>query len=395
METIFALDLGTTKFCIARYDHTDKNTPIAITSSPSQGMRRGMLSDFDKVSSGLCKLIESSEERFNTDIRQAAVGVAGSHLSGKMIQVDTTIDEPRVSQRTLKKLKNIAENKSISPGRELLHLIPLDHRVDHRDYTTNPLGLSGITIKSRYFSIDSDQLYLRDILNAVNQAGVEITNLYAEPFASSCVTVPQEMRNLGIAVADIGGGTTDGIVFTKGAPSSCFTFNIGGLMMTNDLAIGLNLPLAEAEKAKSFFGLSREKTDQTLDLIGINGNIRTLSGYDVQKILGYRIMEWSEELGKKLIPYKGQLGSGILLTGGGALVISLAEILEKKFRIPVKTSFPTFNGNEHEQFASKYATVIGLLQLEMNKLVESGKAYQGSWKLPFFKNIANWVRELS
>ena len=396
MQTIYALDLGTTKFCIAKYDHQDKMNPIMMTSCPSAGMRRGMLSDFNKVSERLSELVEQAEKKFQADIRHVAVGVAGCHLKGGIVTSSHKIAEPKITQKTLDQLKIKADKNCQIPGRELLHLLPIDYMVDDRTTTTNPLSLSGQKIDSRYFYVDSDQLYLRDILGAVNEAGLEVLNLYAEPFASSCVTVPQKAKDLGIAICDIGGGTTDGIVFTDGSPTSCFTFNIGGLMMTKDIAIGLNLPFEEAEKAKSYFGLSGQKNPHEILVTAASGGKKTITGKEVQRILGHRIFEWADALREKLHPYKGRLGSGIYLTGGGSLVLSLSQILEKQFHVPVTTTFPSFGElKNNTQFAAKYATVIGLLQLETHKRLEAESIYTNPWKFPFLRQVKSWIKEFS
>ena len=395
MHPLYALDLGTTKFCIAKMEF-GKQSPLEITTCESRGMKRGMLSNFSEVSEGIESLIHKAEQNCRSPIRQVIMGVAGYHLKSYVKNIDLELKNQTVTKKIVKHLKSRAMEQFSEPGREILHILPTSYTIDQRSPTLDPVGQSGNRIEVKYFMIDCDQLYLRDLLAAANQSGLEVISLYAEPFASSCVTVPSEFKSLGIAIADIGGGTTDGIVFSKGIPVSCFTFNIGGLMMTNDIAIGLNIPQFEAEKVKSFFGLSASKSQSTMSVIDNKKRTRIVHGIEVQKILSHRVLEWSEQLAQQLFPYKGMLGSGIQLTGGGSLILNFAEVLEHQFSIPVCTTVPSIeNASTREKFAAKYATVIGLLQLEAQKRDELNYSHNNSWKTTFFRSIAGWIKELS
>lgn len=396
MNPIFALDLGTTKFCAAGiFEGPEKELRIDLVTTPATGMRRGMLSDLNLVTKGIEQLLIQAEHQFNFEVNKVALGIAGSHLRTKTVDYTTPIAESRITSRTLNQLKQEAKQKFRQGDREILHLVPTSYQIDHREQILNPINQTGNSIKAEFFVIDSDLLYIRDLVTACNRAGLEVGSIYAEPFASSSVTVPRELQNMGIAIADIGGGTTDGIVFQNGKPKGGFTFNIGGLMMTNDIAIGLNLPMTEAEKAKTYFGLSGQRTDLSLEFTDLAGSQKVVAGSDVQKILAHRILEWGEQLADCLVPFKGQLGSGLLLTGGGSSILSLAPLLRHQFEIPVQTISPSLcEVTNQKQYPGKYATALGLLYFEYQKYKKSTSHGQ-RWKIPFFKTVAQWVQDFS
>ena len=399
MKNIFALDLGTTKFCIAGYQPAKSGAPsFKIVSQQSDGMKKGMLADIGRAEKTLANLIKKAEKEFGQKIRKVAVGVAGHHLSSNIISASQQTPPRPIGQKNLTHLKNQALEKSQSPGREALHIIPTSYSVDQRSDIKNPLQIWGSKLSCKYFTIESDQLYLSNIVGICNSCGLEVSSLLAEPYASSFVTVPEEQKNMGIAIADIGGGTTDGIVFINGDPISCFSINIGGHMMTNDISIGLNIPYSEAEKARAFFGLSGSQSKQKISLNNVRNEIVSHSGEKIQKILAQRVIELSEHLALKLKPFKGRLGAGILLTGGGSNVASLTQLMNRQFGIPVESTKPNVSkipGLKDELFASSFATVIGLVNLEVEKQISSDPYHAQAFKHRYLKSLINWVKELS
>lgn len=396
MTKSVALDIGTTKFCLAVLDRKDPLNPtVKISSIQARGMRRGMLSDFGQVTEGLTELLETSERKFKFPIREVIIGVAGAHLGSFHQKIHHKLNQDIISKNLLDTLQNNAKQLARIQGREVLHAIPIDYRLDGRSPVTNPIKLSANEIDARYFIIDADQLYLRDLIAAINEAGMEVSRIYAEPYASAAVTVPSIAKELGIVVCDIGGGTTDGIIYQQGQAVECLTLDIGGIMMTNDIAICLKIPLEEAEKAKNFFGLSSAKSGQVLQVTNTNGQVIELKGVDVQKVLWYRVAEWSKKLADKLAPYRGKLGAGILLTGGGSMIIGLSNILAKQYQLPVNVSLPTLkNASGEDKYAVNYATAVGLLSLEEAHRQKTSQTTT-HWRIPLFSQLSQWIKDFS
>jgi cell division protein FtsA len=404
-KDLFALDLGTTKFCLAflKGGARGSSSSVEIIGVPAAGMRRGMISDMEQAKQALNTLLECSERQLGIDVRRVVVGIAGSHLQGKVISAAKSLLVGTVHPNDLRDLVNQVESDFQLEERELLHCVPVHYRVDMREPVENPVGFSGRVLNGDFFLIDADKAYLRDVVRLCNQCGLEVSRLVAEPFASASVTVPDERKQLGVVLADIGGGTTDCIVFQKGRPRASFTINVAGSMMTQDLAIGLNLPLDEAERVKILFGLRPKDPTATIDVKDLKRSSRTIGWRDALPIFGPRIQELTVMTARHLQPFKGNLGGGLLLTGGGSEVSGLVDYMEDKLAIPVERVRPaiTLPAGEGQApsgspvFATKYATVIGLLNLEICHAEERKRGRKFGWSSRYISQFVNWLRDLS
>lgn len=410
MKDVYALDLGTTKFCLASLRassrHEDSGWKLDMVSVPADGMRRGMVANIDQARTALNQLISQAERAFAADVRQVVVGIAGSHLQGRSVSLTRTLQDDTVSAKDLLLITECAEKDHILEGREVLHTIPLGYSVDGRPRVESPMGLHGKVLEGQYFLIDADQSYLRDVLSVCNASGLQVLRFYSEPVASASVTVPDTLKENGIAMADIGGGTTDGIVFRGGRPVSIFTINIAGKLMTNDLAVGLGLHPTEAERAKLFFGIHPSDASDRLEVIDLHGNTRHLGHREMNAILLPRIHELGGLIAKSLLPFRGTLGSGLFLTGGGSEVKGLPEYFRAKMGVPVLRAKPSLTppkgaeSTQHEAFENnnhpaKFATVLGLINLEIGRLGDQEKYRQTTWSSKYLGPILNWLKELA
>jgi cell division protein FtsA len=232
----------------------------------------------------------------------------------------------------------------------------------------------------------------------MNHCGLQVEEVYAEPFASATVSVTETERERGCVVADIGGGTTDGIVFQNSRPTALFTVNVAGNLMSKDLAIGLRTDIASAEKVKKRFGLSSDAAPVSVQLV--DGGNRTVTPNDVGPILSARIREMGGLLVDCLRPYKGSLQGGIILTGGGAQVNGIENYLNELLRIPVKKHPPSLTEYStgltvNADLTTPYATVIGLLNLEISRICEMRLKENNYWPTRYLERFVNWIRELS
>jgi cell division protein FtsA len=216
--------------------------------------------------------------------------------------------------------------------------------------------------------------------------------------------VPDAFKQLGVAMADIGGGTTDGLVFKGGRPVFAFTVNVAGKHMTNDLAIGLSLSHEVAETVKLRFGVKPRPGDQ-MTVTDIRGIEKLVGEADTNPVLLPRLQELSALLARELYPYRGALGAGLLLTGGGADVIGITEYFQSRLHIPVARARPMLSDEDGSGSAeaamarsphpTKFATVIGLLNLEIGRLGDLERTRKVSWTNRYIGQFFNWIRELS
>lgn len=413
LKNLFALDLGTTKFCLATVrQNAVGQQQVETVSVPAEGMRRGMLSNVAEARVAINGLLELAERQFGADINKVVVGIAGSHLAGQTISTSVAVQGETVTGRDMQALIEKVESQYASDSRELLHTVPVGYKVDQRETTDDPRGFRGKALTGEFFLIDADKFYLRDVVDVCNECGLQVTRLYSEPFASASVTVPDSHKNLGVAMADIGGGTTDGLVFKGGRPVAVFTVNVAGKLMTNDLAIGLSTSHEEAEKVKIRFGVKPRPGD-SLEIRDVRGVARTITAKDVSPILLPRIHELGGLIAQSLIPFRGSLGGGLLLTGGGADVKGIAEYFHTKMHVPVQRARPVLEGEgplsrqpgkhgvdadavlHRSTHPSKHATVIGLLNLELGRLGEQQKNRKNTWSNRYIGQFVNWIKELS
>lgn len=389
-KNLFALDLGTTKFCLAALLWQGEKHVLEVIDIPADGMHRGMVADVSRAERCIGELIDKAEKQLSLVIDKVIVGVAGSHLRGYMTQHSVDIHRQVCQPRHVQRILEEVESKEENPFREILHCVPIGYRIDHREEVDNPIGFTGSQLTGRFFIIDSDKDYLKDLIRICNSNGLEVLRLYSEPFASASVSVDDEAKRLGIAIADIGGGTTDGIIFQNGKPIDAFTVNIAGSMMTKDLAVGLNISFAEAERVKHQFGLSFYAQDREA-----RGSLDPMSK-KVFIILGSRIHELGAHLANELKEYRGLLGGGIMLTGGGSQVLGVASFMEDRFKVLVRTRDPQISGIQPAKglLTARHATALGLLNLEIGRQ-HMQRQHQGSWSRRYIDQFVNWIRELS
>lgn len=398
---IFALDLGTTKFCLAtvRFDSENQKPIIKKTVVPAGGMRRGMLSNMEEASIALNKLLDLAEKDFSRDIREVVVGVAGSHLTGRIgrasIDIGGEVITKSDEEEVLERCKNQIE------GLEILHNVALSYQVDNREHVDSSVGFSGDFLKCESFIIEADKNYLKDIVRLCNNCGLSVQKLYAEPYASSMVTVPYSLKHAGVAIADIGGGTTDGIVFKNGKPIKLFTVNVAGKLITSDLSIGLQISEEEAGTIKHKYGLSKDPATTTLEKL--NGEPLSVNGISVYRILSCRIDELYEMIAKQLGPITNLLAGGLILTGGGSELKNICEHITNRHNIhttKIKPEIPklsnhTDNPGQRATAATKFATVAGLLYLGISELGDGDSGQKKLKASKYLKTFVNWLKEIA
>jgi len=414
LNNLYALDLGTTKFCLGTINiekSSDSFTPsIDIISTPALGMYRGMLSDFTQASKALNKLLDFAEEKYKTRITATVVGIAGSHLESKSFTIYHSEKQPTIfGPNTLTQLEKMLCEQFSNNSKEILHKIPLSFNLDNRLVTKTPFGFHYLNISAEYLIISADKLYITDVIRLCNSCGLEVSRLCAEPYASSAVILNHEEKNIGTAVVDIGGGTSDGIIYYNETPKKVFTVDIGGNLMTNDLAIGLGLPFAEAENLKHRYGLCSIDPSKKIELINSLSKKETHELSTIHNILGARIKELGKyiysALQKENVPLKG----GLVFTGGGSQVQGLNIFFNSYFPYKSKTTNPKFPSiikdlyeNSYTStdkapppYSTIYATVIGLLYLEVLQQEKLNKIETSYSISNYFRRFVGWIKEIT
>jgi cell division protein FtsA len=396
-KKIVALDLGTTKFCIAHalYSNNNEIYKIEFSHTPAEGMHRGMLSNKEKAVKSLQKLIENHEEKYQLDIRDVVVGIAGSHLKGQTFIASKKLPKMIAHQKDLHELNKDAISRINNTFREALHVIPISYLIDNRKIE-KPIGSHGTNLSCEYFVIDADRGYLKDVIDLCNESGLIIRRFYSEPFASSSVILCDQLKTSGCTIIDIGGGTSDGIVFINNKPVSVYTINIAGKMMTNDLSIGLGISIHDAEIIKH----SLRYLESEYRVTDIFGRSKLIRRSDCMKILLPRLQELALLIKKELRLYKHLLAGGIILTGGGSEATDILTVFRDICDLPTQCVQPILNikprfyKDNESDFGGPMSTVLGLLNLEIDSLSGNLSSHYSHWSQRFFGTFLNWIREL-
>ena len=405
---VFALDLGTTKFCFATLVKTQDSTSVEKISVNAEGMRRGMLSDFDKAEKALLRLIDIAENEWSTNINKVVVGIAGSHLQSNIFDTTIEIQKNLVTQSHLDQLETSAITQKSYQNKENLHAIPIHYRLDDREAISDPIGFTGDQLAGKFFRIEADKHYLNDVVNLCNKCGLEVVNLFAEPYASALATLSDQEKQHGVLIADIGGGTTDGIIFSQGIPTKLFTINIGGMLMTHDLSIGLGIDHKTAEHLKHSIGLEKNNLVKDFYVNNIHKQNIKIVNEDFYMILFSRVLELTYLIKDQLDQFDFPLSYGVVLTGGGADVQGICQIMGQVLNTPVRKSKPNLihslfntkncslsNTSFQDEMASKFSTVTGMLILDaLSQLNNDVPIKHGAFE-KYIHQFIGWIKEIS
>jgi cell division protein FtsA len=367
------LDIGTTKIAavIARIEEDDSApTIIGVGISPCEGVRRGVVVDLEKTVNAITKAVSEAERMADIEVKEAYVGIAGDHIkslnSRGVIAVSRA--DSTITDKDIERVIDAAKAIRLPDEREIIHVIPQGYIVDNQDGIKNPLDISGVRLEAEVHIVTGAITSIQNVIKCVNRANIDVKDLVLQPLASSYAVLTRDEKELGCAVLDIGGGTTDLAIFQDDAIRYTSVIGLGGKNVTSDIAIGLRTPIDNAEKIKIKHGYalrsmipknstievpgpgSREPRNVSLDILGTVIEPRmeelfTLAKHEIEKS-----------------DFGSLLGAGIVITGGASLLRGSAELAEQVFDMPVKIGYPKcFNGLTDINDNPAYSTVLGLI----------------------------------
>ncbi len=269
------LDIGTTKICAIVGNVTDEGIDIVgIGSSPSRGLRKGVVINIDSTVASIRKAVEEAELMAGCEIKSVYAGIAGGHIKGFNSQGIIAIKNREVSPDDVKRVIEAAKAIAIPMDREVIHILPQEFIIDDQDGIREPLGMSGVRLEAKVHIVTGAVASAQNIVKSCNRAGLDVADIVLEQLASSEAVLSADEKELGVALIDIGGGTTDIAIFVDGAIKHTSVLSLGGNQMTNDIAVGLRTPMAEAEKIKQKYGCclaSMVGKDETIEVPSVGG----------------------------------------------------------------------------------------------------------------------------
>jgi len=384
-ELIVALDIGTTKVCAVagRKNEHDQLEVLGVGRVESLGVIRGVVTNIEKTVAAIRKAIEMAERQASKKIRVVHVGIAGQHINSLhhkgMLTRDSVNTE--ISKKDIERLVGDMYRLVLPPGDKIIHVIPQEYAVDNEQGILDPVGMSGIRLEANFHIITGQISAFHNIKKCVEKAGYEVADVTLEPIASADSALSEEEKEAGVALVDIGGGTTDISIFYDGILRHTAIIPFGGDVITKDIKEGCTVMKHQAEKLKVKFGsaLAEEVFDNRVIAIpGLKGrdpkeisekNLALIIQARVEEILDY-VMFQIQRSG-----YGSKLVAGIVLTGGGALLKDIDKLTEFHTGITTRIGIPAehlAHGNTEQIYSPVYATALGLLLRGIEK-VECGE----------------------
>ncbi len=404
---IVGLDVGTTKICAIVAEVTEDRSinVIGVGSSPSRGLRKGVVNNIESTVESVKKAVEEAELMAAVQINSVYTGIAGSHISGINSRGVVALKKPEVSRHDVQRAVDSARALSVIPqDRRILHVMPREFMVDDQDGIRDPLGMSGGRLEVDVHIITGAVTSAQNLLKSVNKAGLDVVDIILQPLASSEAVLSQEECEMGVAMVDLGGGTADLAIFAEGSIRHTAILPIGGQHITTDIALGLRTPPAEAEKIKLQYGVARVdlvEDDGLVEVPGVGDRpSRSLSRREVAQIIEPRVEEILELVGREITRagFDGMLAAGVVITGGTSLLAGMPEAAERVLDLPARRGLPSGVGGLRDIVSGPmHATGVGLILHAVRHAGEldaaglrSGRAFgrvlarMRGWMLEFF-----------
>lgn len=405
-EYIAGLDIGTTKTCcvLAAADlATGAAEIVGVGLAPSDGLRRGVVVDLDATTDAIRSAVDKAQRQAgNIQIRSVVVGVTGEHISSLNSRgvIAITSGDKEVTHSDVDRVVEASKVIVLPPEREIIHSIPRGYTVDGQDGIKDPIGMSGSRLEVETHIVTGSSTFIDNVIKCVQRAGLTVECTVLEPLATSASAVMDAEKDLGVALVDIGGGTTDVAVFTNGEIFYTAVLPIGGTHVSKDIAVGLRASQEESERAKIASGCA------TVDMVS-DGEVFEITSLGAEEsrelprkvlasIIEPRMEEIFEKIRNELVKsgYLGMLPGGGVITGGGALLPGAVELSEKILNMPMRLGLPRDVGGLSDTVQSPiFATAVGLVMFVARQQAGLHEAEKTATLKQGFRDILRFFRK--
>ena len=413
-EIVVGLDIGTTKIAclVGRKTEHGKIEILGVGKAPSLGVTRGVVSNIEKTVQSIRAAVEEAETKSGVEINVVNVGIAGQHIKSLqhrgMITRDT-IDE-EISQKDVDELIDDMYKLVMMPGEEIIHVLPQEYIVDREPGIKDPIGMSGVQLEANFHIITGQIAAAKNIFKCVNKAGLEVAELILEPLASSSAVLSDEEKEAGVAIVDIGGGTTDIAIFHDGIIRHTAVIPFGGNVITEDIKEGCTIMHRQAELLKTKFGAALPQATQDNEIVCIPGlrgrEPKEISVKNLANIISARMSEIIEHIYYEIknSGFDKKLIGGIVVTGGGSQLKHINQLMEFTTGIDSRVGYPNehLSANTNINVTSPlFATGVGLVSkgFEKFELLKarnekiSTRMHSQKFKGGFFEKIKTFFDE--
>ncbi len=391
-EYIAAIDIGTTKIvaAVGTVSSTGKVEILGMADIPSRGVKRGMVLNIEETASAIKEAVQLVEKESKISLEEVYVGIAGQHIrsfkNSTFKNIQSTDGE--IKQEDVDELTQDMYNSAIENGEEIIHVIPQVYIVDNDKYVKRPVGMFGKRLEGNFHIVVGEQIAAKYINKSIERAGLKVRGLILEPLASSSAVITDDEKEVGIAMVDIGGGTTDIAIFHDGIVRHTAVVPFGGDVITKDIKNACSILERDAEKLKIENGMAIGEAAPENEIVAVPGisgrEPRTFHVRFLSRIIQARMEEIIDFINYELenSGYFDKLGAGIKVTGGGALLKYLKQLLSYKTSLDVHVAFPDMCLNNEDSKANSpaFSTSIGLLlrgyRLEQEQRLEAERIKQ-------------------
>jgi cell division protein FtsA len=401
-SVLTGVDVGTSKVCvlIGEIQPDGGIVLLGYGAAPCNGIRRGVVANIEATVEALRASISEAQKSAGVGIGAAAVGISGAHIHGINSHGIVAVRGGEVGVRDIQRVIDAARAVAIPLDREVLHILPQQFAVDDQERVRDPTGMAGVRLEARIHIVTAAQSYSQNLKKCCDRAGISVLDMVFAPLASAEAALYPEERELGVALVDIGGGTTDIAVFHGGAVMHTAVLPIGGGHVTNDIADGLRAPISEAERLKVNDGVATDRSlrrNEMVQMPGVGGRApREIPRQQLSEIIEARMEEVFVMSQRELLRsgVGDSLGSGVVLVGGTSLLECAQELAEQIFNLPVRRGLPTNSSHMPEELMKPiYTTAAGLL---LNSAGwhgnATGLARYGGWG-GLRLRVTGWIRD--
>jgi cell division protein FtsA len=372
---VVGLDIGTSKVCAIVGEMTERGVEvIGVGSHLSQGLRKGVVINIESTVESIKKAVQEAELMAGCEINSVFTGIAGGHIKGFNSHGIVAVKNKEVTDRDLERVIDAAKAVAIPMDREVLHILPQDYIIDEQDGIKEPLGMSGVRLEAKVHIVTGAVTSAQNIVKCCNCTGLNVADIVLEPLASAEAVLTSEEKELGVALVDMGGGTTDIALFHDGSVKHTAVLAIGGNHLTSDIAAGLRTPIGEAERIKQRYGYARTNMvtrDERVEVPSVGGrSARTISRQILCEIIEPRLDEIFQLIRREIAKsgYDGSLASGVVMTGGSTLLPGMVQMAEEVMGMPTRLGVPMHVGGLTDVISSPiYATGVGLVLYGMKR----------------------------
>jgi cell division protein FtsA len=396
---IVGLDIGTSKVVavVAELLPDNRLNVIGMGGHESKGLKKGVVVNIEATVNAIQRALEEAELMADCKITRVYTGIAGSHIKSFNSHGMVAIKDKEVSALDIDRVIETARALPIPTDQQILHILTQQFIVDGQDGVREPMGMSGVRLEVDVHIVTGAVSAAQNIVKCVRRCGLEVSDLILQPLASSIAVLTEDEKELGVCLVDIGGGTTDIAIFREGAIRHTAVIPIAGDQVTNDIAMALRTPTAEAEDIKIKNGCALRQLADANEMVEVPGigdrAPRQLSRQTLAEVIEPRIEELYSLIQKVLREsgYEELLSSGLVLTGGSSVMQGMVELGEEIFHMPVRLGTPRYSGGLADVVKNpRYATAIGLLIEGQSQTRRGIQALQGASFRQVMSRMRQW-----